>query len=165
MKLSDVRVDIDKIDKAMKELFIRRMELSESVADIKIAEHDRVYKPDREKAMKEKLISDVNENIRGEYESFLETVVRLSRKHQYSRINDANKLNDASGNRICIKTGADDIIRICRIAGDYGAEVENTEFDDNAGLLVLYIRVNNISEVGNLMLQLQSETNAYIFCK
>ena len=95
MKLSDVRVDIDKIDNAMKELFIRRMELSESVADIKIAEDDKVYKPDREKAMTEKLTADVNENIRGEYASFLETVVRLSRKHQYSRINDAKNLKDA----------------------------------------------------------------------
>ncbi len=165
MKLSDVRVDIDKIDNAMKELFIRRMELSESVADIKIAEDDKVYKPDREKAMTEKLTADVNENIKGEYASFLETVVRLSRKHQYSRINDAKNLKDASGNRICIKAGGDDIIRICRMVGDYGAEVENTGFDDNAGLVVLYIRVNNMSDAGNLMLQLESETDACIFCE
>ena len=51
------------------------------------------------------------------------------------------------------------------MVGDYGAEVENTGFDDNAGLVVLYIRVNNMSDAGNLMLQLESETDACIFCE
>lgn len=165
MKLSDVRADIDKIDNAMKELFVRRMELSESVADIKLTNNDNVYKPDREIAMIQKLAADMNEDIKDEYVSFIETVVRLSRKRQYSIINGAKSLKDASGQIICVKAGGNDIIKICRIAGDYGAEVSNMEFDDNAGLVLLYIQVNNTIDAGNFMLQLQNETEAYILCE
>ncbi len=83
MDLSDVRKDIDAVDKEMKELFIKRMGLAEKVAAIKDETHDKVYKPDREKAMIAALTEGVKPEIRKEYEDFLVNLLKLSRRYQY----------------------------------------------------------------------------------
>lgn len=83
MDLSEVRVDIDVIDKQMRELFIKRMSLAKEVAEIKGRTNDDVYKPDRERQMIGELSGDVPEVIKEEYIEYLTNLLKLSRRYQY----------------------------------------------------------------------------------
>ena len=49
MKLEEIRKELDVVDKEMRSLFERRMELAKNVADVKFETGDEIYKPDREK--------------------------------------------------------------------------------------------------------------------
>ena len=51
MELSEVREQIDRVDREMRRLFLERMSLSEQVVRIKAETGDEIYKPDREKAI------------------------------------------------------------------------------------------------------------------
>ena len=83
MDLSEVRKDIDIVDKEMKELFKKRMGLAKKVAAIKAETHDNVYKPDREKAIIESLLENVEPDIKEEYKDFLVNLLKLRRRYQY----------------------------------------------------------------------------------
>ncbi len=161
MELLDVRADIDRTDTAMKELFIRRMELAAKVADIKAAGNDNVYKPEREKDMIERLSAGIAKDIRDEYISFIETLVRLSRKYQYGIIYGNKDDNAVSGRVLCIRTTANDMINICRIAGDYDAKVSDVDSNDSEEILIR-VSVNDENKAASLMIQLQNETQAEI---
>lgn len=52
-ELSDIRLDINRVDHEIQKLFLDRMALAEQVADYKIATGDKVLKPDREQALLE----------------------------------------------------------------------------------------------------------------
>lgn len=48
MTLADVRKNIDRVDKEIKQLFKERMVLADNVAQVKAETEDDIYKPDRE---------------------------------------------------------------------------------------------------------------------
>ncbi len=77
MSLSLVREKINNIDDNMKQLFDERMECSNQVAAVKIAENDKVYKPLREKEIGERFSLDE------EYLAFIKKVMQISRRRQY----------------------------------------------------------------------------------
>lgn len=77
MSLSEVRIKINQVDDNMKQLFDERMECSNQVAAVKIAEGDKVFKPLREKEIVERFSND------REYIAFIKKVMQISRKRQY----------------------------------------------------------------------------------
>ena len=77
MSLSKIREKINKIDDEMKSLFKERMDCSNEVAAVKIADQDKVFKPLREKEIVERFSDDE------EYVAFVKKVMQISRKRQY----------------------------------------------------------------------------------
>lgn len=77
MDLNDVRNSINSIDADMKKLFDKRFQCTNQVAEIKINEQDKVFKPLREKEISERYADDV------EYVSFIKKIMQISRKRQY----------------------------------------------------------------------------------
>lgn len=77
MSLSKVREKINQVDDSMKQLFDERMECSNLVADIKLKDADKVFKPVREKEIAERFSGD------REYLAFIKLVMQISRKRQY----------------------------------------------------------------------------------
>ena len=84
MSLSEVRGKINVVDDKMKQLFDERMDCSNQVADVKMAENDKVFKPLREKEISERFAD--NE----EYLLFIKKVMQISRKRQYKIFKDNN---------------------------------------------------------------------------
>lgn len=85
MTLADVRENIDIVDKQIKELFERRMELADQVAQVKAETGDNILKPEREVAIIEKLTQDVKPGIKKEYIALIKRIMEVSRKYQYGR--------------------------------------------------------------------------------
>ena len=83
--LNGIRVQIDELDRQMRTLFVRRMQLADQVAQIKARTEDAIYKPDRESAILEKQSEGVDEKILMEYKAFLRRNMEVSRKYQYGR--------------------------------------------------------------------------------
>ena len=77
MSLSTVRCKINSVDDNMKQLFDDRMECANQVAEVKIAEEDKVFKPLREKEIAERFADDK------EYLTFIKKVMQISRRRQY----------------------------------------------------------------------------------
>lgn len=85
MTLSEVRCDIDRVDKEIKKLFEERMMLADSVARIKAETEDDIYKPDREELIISRLTGDVDGSIKMEYTALIKRIMEISRKYQYGR--------------------------------------------------------------------------------
>ncbi len=87
MDLKEARQEIDSIDAALKELFIKRMSISKEIAYIKKKSGDAIYKPEREKEIIDKLTADVSEDIKEEYTVFIKKIMEISRNYQKKTIN------------------------------------------------------------------------------
>ena len=85
MTLDDVRVNIDRVDKQIKELFQERMELADQVACVKAQTGDNIFKPDREVKIISNLTEDIETGIKREYVALLKRIMEVSRKYQYGR--------------------------------------------------------------------------------
>lgn len=88
MDLSEVRVNIDRVDKEIRQRFIERMGLSEQVVSVKAKTADKIYKPDREVEVIKKNSMGVDPEILQEYQSFIKKIMDVSRKYQYGRMLD-----------------------------------------------------------------------------
>lgn len=88
MDLNSVRNEINLIDSDMKELFNRRLECSEKVAEIKLDTGGRVYVPEREREIARKYADDKK------YLSLNKKIVQLSRKHQYEIFAENKKFDE-----------------------------------------------------------------------
>lgn len=86
MTLNEVRREIDEIDQSIKELFLRRIGVSEKVAEIKYKSKDKILKPKREVQVIEQLTENMEEGLKLEYASFLKKVMEVSRTHQYRKM-------------------------------------------------------------------------------
>lgn len=91
--LSEIRKEIDKIDKELLELFEYRMELSLSVADYKKLKGMPVYDPEREKE-KLKILRDMVRNKKNAdaVSDLFTQIMLLSRRAQYSALKIYNDL-------------------------------------------------------------------------
>ena len=85
MTLADVRPNIDKVDKQIKQLFKERMELADQVAQVKAQTGDNIYKPDREEIIITNQSQDVEQDIKQEYIALIKRIMEISRKYQYGR--------------------------------------------------------------------------------
>ncbi|MCR5743861.1 MAG: chorismate mutase [Lachnospiraceae bacterium] len=85
MNLDEVRVNIDRVDKEIRKLFIERMELADNVARIKAQTEDEIYKPDREEAIIRKNTEGIDEKLLREYTALIKRIMEVSRKYQYGR--------------------------------------------------------------------------------
>ena len=81
MTLDDVRVNIDRVDKQIKELFQERMELADQVACVKAQTGDNIFKPDREVKIISNLTEDIEPGIKREYVALLKRIMEVSRKY------------------------------------------------------------------------------------
>ena len=90
MTLEEARQDIDKIDNGLRELFLKRMKVSEAIAEIKAASGDEIYKPNREKIVIDRLTADVDEDVKDEYTQFVKKIMEISRNYQFKKISEKN---------------------------------------------------------------------------
>ena len=83
-ELPEIRQDINRVDSAIRELFLLRMSLALEVAKTKAQSDDKIYKPDREADIVEKRSAGMAEELQLKYVSLLQSMIRASREYQYS---------------------------------------------------------------------------------
>lgn len=83
MSLDDIRKEIDRIDNAIKPLFMERMECAKHVAEVKSASGGEVFVPEREQAVIRRRSSDVGDEVRDEYVEFLRHLMSVCRSYEY----------------------------------------------------------------------------------
>lgn len=87
--LNEVRRDINAIDHEILTLFLKRMKCAEEVSDYKMANGGQVLVPSREAELLNTMLKDIPNDLKLEYASLLHTTTRVSRKHQYCRMLEA----------------------------------------------------------------------------
>ena len=87
--LKDVRRDISAIDHEILKLFLKRMKCAEEVSDYKMEHGGQVLVPSRETELMNTMLQDIPDELKLEYSSLLRTTTRVSRKHQYARMLEA----------------------------------------------------------------------------
>ena len=85
MELSEIRVQIDQVDRQIRSLFEERMKLADQVACIKAETEDTIYKPDREAGIIRKQTEGIEPAILREYTALIKRIMEISRKYQYGR--------------------------------------------------------------------------------
>lgn len=86
MALNDLRKKIDELDLKIKELFLKRMDVSRDVAQIKFHTGDKILKPEREEEIIQKLCEDLDESFKNPYASLLRKQMEVSRCAQYGKM-------------------------------------------------------------------------------
>ena len=86
LELSEVRKEIDRVDGAMRELFLERMRLADQVARVKAESGDSIYKPDRETAIIHRQTEGMDPALVREYTAFIRKVMEVSRMYQYGQM-------------------------------------------------------------------------------
>lgn len=87
MGLETIRENIDSVDTQMRELFLKRMDLSRQVIEEKKKTGGSVYVPEREAEVIARRLERMPEEFSPEYKMFLKQVMVVSRIYQYSRLN------------------------------------------------------------------------------
>lgn len=82
--LDHIRQEIDKTDKQLTELFIKRMSLSDKVAAAKISTFAPIFRADRERAILDKVAQAMPSDLTTKGKSFFSSLMLLSREKQYS---------------------------------------------------------------------------------
>ncbi len=150
MALSDIRVNIDRVDSQIRELFIERMGLAEQVAQEKAKTEDKIFKPEREQIIIENNSRNVDPHLVMEYKALIKRIMEVSRKYQYGRTLElrdcfpyAYETSDQAPEHLCMKeselylcdfTSRDQV----RTEKDYEQIVgllESGEADAGAGIL------------------------------
>lgn len=87
MNINEIREKINQLDDEMKALFDARMVCSGQVAQVKMEQHDEVFKPVREKEIAERFSGE------GEtwYLAYVRKVIQISRRFQYKQFIDAGQ--------------------------------------------------------------------------
>lgn len=86
MKLDEIRREIDEIDGEVKALFLRRMKISERVAESKILTGDKILKPEREEQVIRRLTEELTQVEKQEVTSLMKKVMEISRARQYKKM-------------------------------------------------------------------------------
>ena len=76
------RLELNEIDNRLKELFLRRMEVIGDVSAYKKANGIAIYDPERERTMKDRLSSDLQEPMKTLYLKFLDSILNASKELQ-----------------------------------------------------------------------------------
>ena len=86
MDLTEVRKNIDRVDRQIRELFVQRMELANQVVEIKARNGDEIYKPDREQVVIQKQTEGMESRWVKPYTALLKKIMGVSREYQYGRM-------------------------------------------------------------------------------
>lgn len=84
--LSAIRQEINDVDEQMRSLFLRRMSLALDVAQTKMQNDDKIYKPDREAEILQSRTAGIDDELRLKYAALLQSMIRASREYQYSTV-------------------------------------------------------------------------------
>ncbi len=94
MELCDIRQEIDRLDVQLKELFLKRMDLSGQVAAEKKRTGGAVYVPGREQEILDARSQGVRQEYLPECQAFFRKLMEISRTYQYAEMADrTDKLN------------------------------------------------------------------------
>lgn len=85
MDLSQLRTEIDSVDKELVRLFCSRMELSARVADYKKANDLPIHQPGREQKILEQICRLAGSEMAPYAQSLYDEIFRLSRDYQEKR--------------------------------------------------------------------------------
>lgn len=88
-EINEIRKDINAIDHEILKLFLKRMKCAEEVSDYKMVHGGQVLVPSRETELLNTMLQDIPDELKHEYAALLRTTTRVSRKHQYSRMLEA----------------------------------------------------------------------------
>lgn len=88
MDLEEIRQEINRIDEQLKELFLKRMELSRHVIENKKRTKGAVYVPEREQEILAARTNGVSDEYRQECKTFFQQMMEISRAYQYSKLTD-----------------------------------------------------------------------------
>lgn len=86
MDLTEVRKNIDRVDRQIRELFVQRMELANQVVEIKARNGDEIYKPEREQVVIQKQTEGMESRWVKPYTALLKKIMGVSREYQYGRM-------------------------------------------------------------------------------
>ncbi|MBE6546577.1 MAG: prephenate dehydratase [Ruminococcaceae bacterium] len=100
MELNELRAEIDKIDRELVPLFLRRMNVSAEVAEYKRQTGMRVLDPSRERALLDKLSELSGEEFEEYTRTLYATILDLSRSYQYKRLGAESPLYREIANAI-----------------------------------------------------------------
>ena len=108
MDLEEIRQEINLVDEQMKELFLKRMELSYHVAENKKRTKGAVYVPKREQEILAARTNGVSDEYKQECKNFFQQMMEISRVYQYSKLTDDSEklkmLLDREGKLLCTFT-------------------------------------------------------------
>ena len=85
MTLDEVRLNIDRVDGQIREVFVERRGLADQVAQIKAQTEDVIYKPEREAVILKKQSENMDPHLVKEYRALIKRIMEISRKYQYGR--------------------------------------------------------------------------------
>ncbi|MBR6402548.1 MAG: chorismate mutase [Eubacterium sp.] len=179
MTLEDLRKDIDDIDKDIKELFVKRMQVVEQIAEYKAENGEEIYRPDREAELLDRCSDGLAPSIKEEYISLVRKLVTLSREHQYKELFKKGYLKDVSvsgyqskHNRLAISFNCDDkcgsLTYVLSIISDFGVNIKNLNLTNITENGLIAYRVELLMDMGvdsekekALITQLMKETDDF----
>lgn len=85
MDLTNLREQIDAVDRELTALFLRRMALSDEIAAVKAAEGLPILQPERERQVLNAVCGQAPEELRPAVTRLYETIFALSRERQEER--------------------------------------------------------------------------------
>lgn len=138
MTLDEIRAEIDSIDIAMKQLFVKRMECARHVAQVKAASGGEVFVPERERTMIEQRSADIDTGIREEYVTFLRHLMSVCRRYEYGFLEEMQEQ---------ILTNALEAAALSADTRHSKAEIEFC-LDYEASDLNLFINMAKLNQVG-----------------
>ena len=94
MDISELRAEIDKIDRELVELFTRRMNVAAGVAEYKRRNNMKVLDPSRERALLAKVAELSGEEFEDYTRTLYSTILDLSRSYQHKRLGATSELSE-----------------------------------------------------------------------
>lgn len=177
--LEEIRVDIDSIDAQIKELLMKRLDLSEQVIASKIESKNYVInRPDREAAMLNRLGEGIPEKRKAGYLSVVRKITETSRMYQYGILYEqARELFEELVKDIALDQPTEVVtIRLTRpnvpnamsailsMIGDYGYDMDQMkllEYSSDMGRVTFELKIlGDLTEehMQKMMLQLSMES-------
>ena len=159
MTLEEMRNEIDIIDKELRDLFQRRMKISDSIAVLKAESGDSIYKPEREKEIIEKQSVLVDESIRDEYRMFVRRIIGISRMYQYKKMVELGKeepgssfdLADGNVTVVFDKDETQTFVKCIDILSDYGIDIMDLRLESlKDGKTKCIIKTGNVTGLSDL---------------
>ena len=182
MSLDEIRVDIDRIDKEIRQLLMDRLDCSKRVVESKVADGNyTIYRADREKAILEKLGAGIPEDRKAGYLAVVRKITETSRMYQYGKLYEmVDGLFDELVAGIEIPAKATSVTleltrpnipnamsSILSMIGDYGYNMQRMELlhyaDDNSAVTFELTILGDLNEehMKKLMLQLSKESSDF----
>lgn len=150
--LSQIREEIDNIDKQLLDLFMKRMDLSKRVADVKLVTGDNIYKPEREIEVIKVLTDKANEKYGDKDKSsfiapYFINIMNLSRQLQYSIV--AGEKADQYGDNLVRKSDKQsvDTVFYQGLQGAYSHIASTNIFTSKDGNKPILISKNRFKDV------------------